>query len=435
MTPRSTLLAYLCVLAAASLQAADWPQWRGPLRDGVWRTEGIVKELPKELRFVWRAPIGEGYAGPAVAAGRVYVPDRIAKKDSPGGHERILCLDQKNGRVIWKHEYPCRYEISYPHGPRTTPTVDGGRVYTVGAMGNLFCLSVTNGDVLWSKNFATDYGMKPNTWGMSSAPLVDGEHLIVVAGGREGSTVVCLNKHDGAAVWKALNVDDPGYSSPLIIETGGTRQLVLWTPDGIHAFDPGSGKHHWSHSFPVEAALSVITPVFDPTSRQLFVSAFYNGTLMLELDAKQPQSKVLWRGKSSSEKETDGLHALMCTPYVDGGYIYGVCSYGQLRCIEAATGKRVWETVDATGHGRWWNAFLVRLGERTIVCNEQGELIFARLSPKGYEETSRTQLIEPTRKVQRRMTVWSHPAFAGTQVFARNDNEIVCVDLAEQAAR
>ena len=417
-------------LVTLPLSAADWPQWRGPDRDGIWRADGIVDELPERLRFVWRAPLGEGYAGPAVAAGRVYVPDRVVKPDSPGGHERVLCLDEKNGKVLWKHEYPCRYEISYPHGPRATPTVDGDRVYTVGAMGNFFCLAVEDGSVLWSRDFRRDYGMEPNTWGMSSAPLIDGEHLILVTGGRDNSTIVCLKKRDGAVVWKALDVDDPGYSSPFILRAGGTRQLVVWTPDGVHGFDPATGARHWSHPFPVEAALAVADPVFEPSTRRLFVSSFYNGTLMLELDATRPQSKVLWRGKSSSEKETDGLHVLMCTPFVEGGYIYGVCSYGQLRCIEAGTGKRVWETLAATGHGRWWNAFLVRHGEKTIICNEQGDLIFARLSPAGYKETSRAKLIEPTRKVQRRMTIWSHPAFAGTRVYARNDKEIVCADLA-----
>lgn len=429
----TTGLLFAGALLTASVDAADWPQWRGPERDGVWRVEGIVEELPQQLTFAWRTNIGEGYAGPAVAGGRVFVPDRVVKPDAPGGHERVLCLDEATGKVLWKHEYPCRYEISYPHGPRATPTIDGDRVYSVGAMGDFFCLSVSSGKVLWAKDFVDDYGMQPNTWGMASAPLVDGERLILVAGGRDGSTLVCLNKLDGEHVWKALDVKDPGYSSPLIIEAGGRRQLVLWTPDGIHSFDPRTGDRHWTQPFPVEAALSVATPVFEPENRRLFVSSFYNGTLMLGLDANQPKCSVLWRGKSSSEKETDGLHALMCTPFVEEGYIYGICSYGQLRCIEAGTGRRVWETLEATGHGRWWNAFLVRHGSRTIVCNEQGELIFARLSPDGYEETSRAQLIEPTRKVQRRMTIWSHPAFAGTRVYARNDKEIVCAELAKPA--
>ncbi len=159
------------------------------------------------------------------------------------------------------------------------------------------------------------------------------------------------------------------------------------------------------------------------------MTTFYNGPLMMRMDRGTPTAKLLWKGKSQSEKKTDGLHAIMCTPFIDKGHIYGVGSYGQLRCLEAKSGRRIWETLKATGQGRWWNAFLVQHGDRTFIINEQGELIIARLSPKGYKEISRAQLIEPTAKIKRRMTVWTHPAFANKSVYMRNDKEIVCVDL------
>ena len=153
---------------------------------------------------------------------------------------------------------------------------------------------------------------------------------------------------------------------------------------------------------------------------------------MMELDRNSPSAKVLWDGPSDSEIDTDGLHALMCTPIIKDDHIYGICSYGQLRCIELKTGKRVWESLEATGKGRWWNAFIIPHGDRFFIHNEQGDLILVDLGPEGYTELGRAKLVEPTRKVRRRMTIWSHPAFAMKSVFARNDREIVRVDLSKK---
>jgi len=155
------------------------------------------------------------------------------------------------------------------------------------------------------------------------------------------------------------------------------------------------------------------------------------------LDPAKPTARLLWKGKSDSElpKRTDGLHSIMCTPVFESGHIYGVGSYGELRCLEAGTGQRVWKSMEATGQGRWWNAFIVRHEDRFFIPNEQGDLIIAKLSSKGYEELSRARLIEGTRPVLRRKVVWSHPAFAQRCVFARNDKEIVCVSLAKSAAK
>jgi hypothetical protein len=166
----------------------------------------------------------------------------------------------------------------------------------------------------------------------------------------------------------------------------------------------------------------------------LFLSCFYDGSLMLKLDHDRAESTIVWKGKSHSEmpERTDGLHSVMCTPYLHEGFIYGVCSYGQLRCLEADTGKRVWETLKATTGklDRWANAFIVAQGDRFFLFNEQGDLLICRLTPKGYEEISRAHILEPTnRMAMGRPVVWSHPAFANRAMFARNDKELVCVEL------
>ena len=420
----AALLALFCCRTAA--RADEWPQWGGPRRDGVWRETGIIARFEgPRIAARWRTPIGAGYAGPAVAGGRVFVTDRIAKEDV----ERVLCLDARTGAVQWEHRYRCVYRnVGYDAGPRCTPTVADGKVYTLGTMGHLFCLEAHSGKVVWSTRYAEDHGMRLPTWGVATAPLVDGERLIAIVGGE--STVMAFDRHTGEVIWRALPRQEMGYAPPVIIERGGVRQLIVWLAERVVSLDPERGTVYWEQPFTCRHGMSVAMPVVD--GNRLFVSTFYNGPLMLELAQDRPAAKVLWRGTSDSalEPETDKLHSLMCTPLLRGDALYGVCSYGALRGLDASTGRRLWETHAATGQGRWWNAFLIPHEGRVFIANEQGELIIARLSTEGYEEVSRAALLAPTGKVLNRRIVWSHPAFAYRHVFARNDEEIVCASLA-----
>ena len=305
--------------------------------------------------------------------------------------------------------------------------IDDGRVYTIGAVGHMFCFDAASGAMIWNKNFPEDFGTELPTWGMAASPLVDGDQLITLVGGANGGLVVCFEKRTGQELWRAL--DDPaiGYCPPMMFEFGGRRQLIIWHPAAVTSLDPETGDVIWEHPWEIKAGLSIPAP--RQLDNRLFLTSFYNGPLMLTVTADN--AKVLWKGNSNSEIDTDGLHSIMPTPWVTDDAIYGVCSYGQLRGLDTATGKRLWETREATGEGRWWNAFMIPQGNRCFLHNEQGDLIIARLSPSGYEEISRAKLVEPTRPVQRRMTIWSHPAFAMKSVFARNDNEIVRVDLSK----
>jgi outer membrane protein assembly factor BamB len=438
----------LLLLIAFTASADDWPQWLGPKRDSVWRESGIVEKLPAggpKLR--WRTPIAGGYAGPAVANGRVYVMDRVLKPgaEAPANQfargqtpasERVLCLDETTGKIVWQHEYDCAYTVSYPAGPRTTAAIDGGKVYTLGAEGNLFCLNADDGKVVWSRDLKKDYSIDVTpVWGFASNPLIDGRKLISFVGG-EGTALVAFDKETGKELWRALSETGrhlSGYGSPIIVEAGGRRQLIAWHPEALSALDPETGKALWSQPFQLREGLSLATP--RAAGDRLFVSAFYDGSLMMQLDPNKPAATQVWRRKGSSEKNTDALHCLICTPYFDGPNIYGVDSYGQLRCLDAATGDRLWESFAATGASgsgldRWAMAFLVKQADRFFLFNEKGELIIARLTPKGYEEISRAKLLEPTNSAQRRQVVWSHPAFANRNVYARNDKEIVSYSLA-----
>jgi outer membrane protein assembly factor BamB len=444
---RVLMLAGVASLWTSVARGDDWPQWLGPQRDGVWREKGIIAEFPKNgPKIRWRTPIAGGYAGPAVADGKVYITDRVLGKgvtnpksgfDKPTleGLERVLCLNEKDGKILWKYEYDCTYSVAYPAGPRTTPIIAGGKVYTLGTMGDLLCLDAKDGKKIWAKNFVQEYDADPQTWGFSAHPLLDGDRLICLCGGK-GSVAVAFDKNTGKEKWKALTTGFAGYAPPMIYDIGGTRQLIIWHPQSINSLNPETGKVYWSHVFKglnnkgLKAALTVPTPRLD--GDMLFVTAFYDGPLALKVKGTEKPT-VLWRGKGTGElpEKTDGLHSIMPTPVIKDGYIYGVCSYGELRCLKADTGKRIWETYQATTgkSTRWGNAFLIPHEDRYILFNELGDLIIAKLSPMGYKEISRANVLVPTNRMAGRPVIWSHPAFANRCVYARNDLEIICVSM------
>ena len=434
------LLLATCLVASSG--AADWPEWRGKGRLGVWREDGILQRFPPSgLQVKWREPLGGGYAGPAVAEGRVFVLDYVAETGRKGT-ERLLALEESSGRRLWTRSWKADYtglSGSYAIGPRATPTVDGSRLYVLGAKGALYCLRSDSGETVWQKDFVRDYRTEVPVWGMVGAPLVDGPRLIALVGGHDGAKVVAFDKQNGRELWRALPSDtEPGYAPPIIISAGGRRQLIIWHPKAVSALDPQTGEILWQQPFRVDKGLSVATPVF--SGSRLLVSAFVNGSMMLELDPQSPAARLLWQGNSDSEINTDTLHSLISTPVIDGDTLYGVGSYGHLRGLSATTGKRLWETLAVTGEkARWATAFLVRHQDRYFISNDRGELIIARLSPSGYEEISRTHLIAPTSRMgigrrQAGAVNWSHPAYANRHIFARNDREIIRASLARSSA-
>lgn len=247
----TAIVGLLFVCSAAS--ADDWPQWMGPNRDNVWRETGVLSSFPADgPKTLWRTPVAGGYAGPAVSGGRVYVTDYVTKENVKvdnfnrnkfSGNERVLCLDEATGKVIWQQEYPVTYGMSYPAGPRCTPNVDDGRVYTLGGEGNLYCFDAQDGTVIWNKNLPADYNTKTALWGYAAHPLIDGEKLICVVGG-QGSHAVAFDKLTGKEIWRTLTSTEQGYSPPKIIEAGGVRQLILLYPNGVTSVDPETGREY-----------------------------------------------------------------------------------------------------------------------------------------------------------------------------------------------
>ena len=434
---RIVIVAPILVLMAIAVpaRADDWPQWMGPRRDNVWREEGIVDEFPADgPRVLWRAPLAGGYAGPAVAAGRVFITDYVTDADvkvanferkTSTGTERVLCLDEATGKILWKHEYPVTYTIAYPAGPRCTPTVAGDRVYTLGAEGDLFCFDVPTGKILWSRDLKKDYATKAALWGWASHPLVDGDRLICIAG-TDTAHAVALDTRSGREIWRAGKAPEQGYVPPSIIEAAGVRQLVLVKPDGVYAVVPETGKLLWETAYNADNGSIIMTPV--RVGDHLYIGGYQNKNLLLKLKADMPGVEVVWRNKPKQ-----GISAVNVQPFAADGLVYGFHENGELRAMRIPEGDFAWRgggPLGARPQGSG-TAFLTRHADRFFLFTETGDLVIAKLTPAGYEEVGRAHLIEPTNVAFGRPVVWCAPAYANRSIVVRNDTEIIRVSLAK----
>ncbi|MGE5295997.1 MAG: PQQ-binding-like beta-propeller repeat protein, partial [Solirubrobacterales bacterium] len=355
-----TVMSWLILAAAAvadPCQAEDWPQWRGPTRDGVWTETGLVERFESpQLPIKWRAPIGSGYSGPTAADGRVFVMDRVYE---PNVQERVLAFDADTGRAAWSYAYGCRYQgVQYEAGPRGSVTVDEGRAYALGTMGHLHCLDAQSGQRLWMHDCRLEYGAKVPIWGIAGSPLIEGDLVIVHVGGRDNASVIAFDKVTGEERWRALN-DAASYSSPIVIEQVGRRVLVCLTGERMVGLDPKTGQLYWQHPFrPKEMVITIATPVFDGT--HLVATSFYDGMLLLNVRQDRLAVEKLWYRRGENERNTDALHCCISTPLILGDYLYGVDSHGELRCLDLKTGDRVWEDLTAVPKARWANIHMVR---------------------------------------------------------------------------
>lgn len=435
MLPRNALM-LLGLWTAAALGIAphaaalpyEWPQWRGDHRDGVWEQAGLVEKFATpELKPRWRVPIGSGYGGPTVGGGRVFLMDRVVE---PVPQERVHCYDWKTGRQLWTHAYDSDYAgLAYPDGPRASVTVHDGRAYALGAVGQFHCFNAATGSILWSKDLRKEFQIRMQNWGISAAPLIEKDLVILQIGGTD-ACLVALDRKTGEERWRALP-DRHSYSAPIVIDQAGKRVVVCVTGDRIVGVDAGTGQLYWEYPWPPKQVIITIpTPVVDRD--RLLVTSFYDGAVMLRLLQDRPAVEKIWQKRGANERSTEALQGIISTALIIGDYVYGVDSYGELRCLDANTGERVWESLDAVPRNRWANIHFVRNGDKVWLFNERGQLIIAKLDPQGYHELSRAQLIKPTlgQLPQREGVCWTHPAFAYRHVFIRNDEELLCASLA-----
>ncbi|MEM7392404.1 MAG: PQQ-binding-like beta-propeller repeat protein [Verrucomicrobiota bacterium] len=427
MKTKIEIVLFCSLLLSPWTRADEWPQWRGPERDGVWKETGVVQSFkPEGIPFRWRAEIGGGYTGPTVAREKVYVMDRQSK---PKDRERILCFDWKTGKQIWMHEYACSYgRVKYPAGPRASVTIDDGRAYSLGSTGYACCMDADTGEVLWEKDFDEIYGIELPIWGISASPLIEGDLVIYQIGGKDGACLVALDKVTGEETWKAL--DDPAsYSSPIVIDQAGERVLVCWTGTRVVGLDPKTGEAFYNFEIGFSRwVIAIATPVID--GDRLFVSAVDKGSAMFRLAQDKPGIEKLW-WQLGTEDDPKSLHSLINTPVIVDNHIFGIGRDGIFRCVNGANGDRVWEDQTAVPKGTFATLHFVQNGDKIWIFNERGELIISQLNKDGFKEISRAKLLDPTRAQfrQRGGVTWSHPAFAYRHVFARNDKELVCGDL------
>jgi outer membrane protein assembly factor BamB len=406
-------------LSALAARADDWPQWRGPNRDGVWRETGILKSFPPGgLKVRWRAPVGPGWSSPVVADGRVYLTDSELAK--PKAKERVCCFDQGTGKPLWKHSY----DVSYPQWAFTrgqegyltsTPIVRGGKLYSIGMVGHLICFDARNGKLLWGRNLAKAYQVPE--FSCNASPLIEGNLLILFIGGKPGAGVVALAKDSGAEVWKALP-EAVTNSSPIAITAGGKRQLIVWTQSSVTSLDPATGKTYWRERLNTGNASAVATPVVG--KNLLLVSG-----LMLKLDADKPAASVLWPDTKAVSRR---ILSDTSTALIHGDYVYSARSSGEFVCLEAGTGRQLWTTDRVTARSGGASIHPTLNGDGVFLHTDQGDLIRAKLTQHGYQEISRTVLLRPVAG----MKAWPPPAYANRHVFARNDEELVCASLAAE---
>ena len=411
----------LLLLQAASLRAGDWPQWRGPNRDGVWNETGLMESFPSDgLKISWRVPVGRGWSSPVVAQGRVYVTD--AQVARPTAKERVLCFDEATGKLRWSHPYA----VDYPDwafdpnggGPRATPIIRDGKLFTLGALGDLFCLDAVKGDVIWEKSLAKEYGVKEFT-GITASPLIEEGLLILQICAKPAACVVAFDKNSGKEAWKALD-DSFTYSSPIVLTAGGRKQLIVWTQEAVTSLDPATGQTWWRERFHASGDMAVSTPVF--SNHRLLIAG-----LMMKLDADKPAASVLWPETKAVSKR---ILSNTSTALLQGDYVFSARISGELVCLEASTGKEVWQTNTVTEPGNGSSIHLTPCGEAMFLFTDRGDLIRAELTPQGYREISRARLLEPTSPFGSKKCAWTPPAYANRHVFARNDKELVCASLA-----
>ncbi len=416
-----TLLA-LSSPVTAEVRAADWAQFRGPNRDSVWNETGILESIPTEgLKIRWRAAVGAGNSSPVVARGRVFVTDTLVEK--PKAYERVHCFAEKTGKTFWTYsdevDCPPSFDQKNPSGPCPTPIAEGSRVFTLGATGNLLCLDARNGRLIWKRNLGQDYGLEKFPE-LTACPLIEGDLLIVVICGKPGACVVAFEKRTGKEVWRALNDLPHAFSSPIVISAGGKRQLIVWTPRAVTSLNPTTGQTWWREELVTREDYAVATPV--SLDDRLLVSG-----LMFQLDRNKPAASVLW-----PETKALSLRVLShtCMPLILGEHVYAGKMGGHFVCLDTGTGKQVWETDKVTPPGNGGTMHLTLNGDSVLIFTDQGDLIRARLDAEGYHELSRVRLIEPDYHFGERNVVFAPLAFANRHVFARNIHELICASLA-----
>ncbi len=387
----------------AARAADDWPQWRGPNRDGVARGTGLLSSWPSDgPRVVWKAETGEGYSSPIVAGGRVFL---LVQQ---GENEAVVCRDAGDGRELWRHAYPARFHNAEAGtGPHSTPAVAGDCVYTVGATGKFHCLDVRTGTVRWVHDLLAEFQVTNQEYGVSFSPLIEGNRVVTMPGGPNGSSVVAFDRIDGRLVWKALD-DRAGYSSPVAATLAGRRQVVCLTAESVVGLAPEDGKLLWKYPWPLFKDCNVATPVV--VGDYVFISSGYSkGCSLLEITA---DGGAAFHARPVYEHNRMRNH--FSTSVIYGDHLYGFDDFF-LAAMDLRTGKVLWKE---RGFGK---GTLLAADGRLIILGDNGRLVLADASPVEFRERARCKLLHGR--------CWTMPALAGGKLYIRDEKSILCLDL------
>lgn len=402
---RAVLGLLLSLPLALPLAAADWPQFLGPNRDGT--SPEKVAPWKGELKTAWKAPVGDAHSSPVVADGVVYAFYQPKGKDA----DTLAAFDAKSGKQLWEKSYDREaYNPAFGAGPRSTPTVTGGKVYTLGGTGVLACWDAKTGEVAWKVDTLKEFRAPNLTFGVSGSPLVYDGKVIINVGGK-GAGVVAFDAATGKPVWQAGD-DTASYSSPIVAELGGKPAVVALTGAGLVALDPATGKERWRHPFKDLLQESATTPLV--ADGLLIGSSVTLGAVALKPGEGKPEAA--W--KSSK------LNCYFSTPVAAGkGHLYmlnGKLSINPtitLRCVETATGKIKWERENV---GKYHAALVRTADDHLLMLDDDGRLTLFAADPAGYKELAKSKVCGPT---------WAHPALAGGKVYLRDEKELMCIPL------
>jgi outer membrane protein assembly factor BamB len=419
MTTNHFVLA--CVLTALSggaVRADDWPQWRGPGRTGLSKETGLLKQWPKDgPKLLWeQKDVGDGYSTPAVVGDRIYL---MADRK---GEEFVVALSIKDGAKAWdvavgkvgRNRGP-----QYP-GTRSTPTVDGERIYALGSDGDLACLERVKGKAVWSKNLAKEFGGAPGAWAYSESVLIDGDNLICTPGGKT-ATLVALKKKDGGTVWKCAvpEGDEAGYASAVAVDVGKSRQYVQFLAKGLVGVDAKTGKFLWRYDATKDQAANIPTPVFHDGC--VFTSTSRNGSGLNRIKVSE--------GAVSSEEVYHNKTALNSIGGVVrvGDHVYGTNAKGQLVCMEFKTGKVKWQNACVGAAGLCYADGMLYVrgqGGSGFGKETQPEVALVEATPDGYREKGRFK--QPGHGGR---PAWPHPVVANGRLYLRDGKVLLCYDV------
>ncbi len=409
----ATALALICWTA----RAADWPRWRGPDNNGHVPKDALLPaRLPAELPPLWRVKIGEGAASPVVARGKVFHLDKQSQK------ETVNAVEAATGKKLWSVPLDDSFEDTQSIGPRCTPTVEGERVYVQSRQGEFQCLDAADGRVVWRKHFVKDFGavfigekgeaQGAARHGFNGAPLIDGDHILALAGGTNGASVLCLEKTTGALVWKSQN-DPAAYAPPVMATIGGVRQIICFTADGLMAVTPDTGKPVWRVPLKTKFARHVTTPVV--AGNMVIVASQELGLVGVQIaPAGQGQKATqAWVNKEAAIN--------FSSPVLAGDHLYGVGPARNLICVDPQSGKIQWSKDGYfTSAASKVHAGILVFDKNLLVLTDGGELLLLAADPTACRQINRVQVCGFN---------WCNPAYADGKLYLRDARELVCVNL------